>query len=65
MTDWVTGVDLAGPGNARNTALASFSRVGERLRLEILRVNLDDTRILEELSGAGVVGLDAPLSYAE
>lgn len=65
MTDWVTGVDLAGPGNARNTALACFSRVGERLRLEILRVNLDDTGILEQLPRAGVVGLDAPLSYAE
>ncbi len=65
MTDWVTGVDLAGPGNARNTALARFRRIGERLRLETLRVNTDDTCILEQLPRTGVVGLDAPLSYSE
>jgi predicted nuclease with RNAse H fold len=73
----VVGVDLAGPSNVADTALASFSSAGEAqhesgLRLTGWRTHATDAtllRVVEELLGAAgatatvVVGLDAPLSY--
>lgn len=65
----VVGVDLAGPSNVADTALAWFHPAGDRLALGGWRTHATDASILrtvEELAeeaGAVVVGLDAPLSY--
>lgn len=64
----VAGVDLAGPCNASETAIAWFA--GDAAALTCLKTvaGADDRMLFELLSGLAdpgglVVGLDAPLSY--
>jgi uncharacterized protein len=64
----VVGVDLAGPSNVAETAMAWFLPAAGRLTLVGSRSHATDAAILrtiEELAADGpvVVGLDAPLSY--
>ncbi|KKI99709.1 DUF429 domain-containing protein [Prochlorothrix hollandica] len=63
----VLGLDLAGPGNAADTALALCRGNDRGLILEHLYQGLDDTDLLPHLGAEPdtplVLGLDAPLSY--
>ena len=64
----IIGIDLSGPSNIRDTALAVFMSRGEELCLERTATGVSDAAILEitaELTGRRkvAVGLDAPLSY--
>ena len=71
MTDTMTivaGIDLAGPSNLSDTAVALFSANGRRLACLRVAVGADDRSLLDIVSdasngAAAVVGLDAPLSY--
>jgi len=63
---WIVGIDLAGPANAAETAMACFETEGDHLRLAEWREGLGDEQILatvSKLAGEKAVGLDAPLSY--
>lgn len=65
---FVVGIDLAGPGNAENTAVVAFRQQGDALQLAETLLGADDKAILEGFlrwnAGSKVVaGLDAPLSY--
>lgn len=65
---YVVGVDLSGPANPENTAVAVFQDQGERLEYQALLPSATDAVLFEEiqrrLAVADVcVGLDAPLSY--
>ena len=64
-TAFVLGLDLAGPGNATDTAAALCRVVGDGLELVESHLGLADADIAAMLPAAGdlVVGLDAPLSY--
>ena len=60
------GIDLAGPTNAADTAIARLRVEGAGLRLIELERGLDDTALLSRVDTWGetpIVGLDAPLSY--
>lgn len=64
----ILGIDLSGPRNAAETALAWFEEGGESLALAGHRLgatNLEVTELAEELAGSSelTVGIDAPLSY--
>jgi predicted nuclease with RNAse H fold len=64
----IVGIDLAGPANAADTALAAFEVGHHSAGLLHARIGLTDAdifSILAELSDLGplVAGLDAPLSY--
>lgn len=64
----VVGIDLAGPSNAADTAIAVFSSDAMRLASTRTVSGADDRVLLDLLSGLIgdgplVVGLDAPLSY--
>ncbi|MEL7061242.1 MAG: DUF429 domain-containing protein [Acidobacteriota bacterium] len=66
----VLGVDLAGPANPQETAMAIARSGGGRLAIETLRGDVADATLLDivrELTSAAtaplVLGLDAPLSY--
>jgi predicted nuclease with RNAse H fold len=64
----VAGVDLAGPSNASDTAVAMFTTNDSQLTCTKTLVGADDQRLLEIISavsnnGPIIVGLDAPLSY--
>ena len=66
--DYLIGVDLAGPSNTADTAVAVFQREAGLLRHVASRLEVGDaeiadivTRVAEE--GSVAVGLDAPLSY--
>ncbi|HEV8631047.1 MAG TPA: DUF429 domain-containing protein [Thermoanaerobaculia bacterium] len=68
----VVGVDLAGPSNVAETAVAWFTPVEDGLRLRGWRTHATDAtllRVVEELvaetppTSSVVIGLDAPLSY--
>jgi predicted nuclease with RNAse H fold len=66
--DYVIGVDLAGPGNAAETAIAVFQRTRDTLRHVASRLGVDDAEIADIVTrtaaeGSVAVGLDAPLSY--
>lgn len=41
-TMWIVGIDLAGPANAAETAMACFETVGDHLRLVEWREGVDD-----------------------
>ncbi len=65
-TRHVVGVDLAGPTNARDTAVATARDDGDRLRCTGIELGLDDIALRDAIEGWSedcVVGLDAPLSY--
>lgn len=65
----VCGIDLAGPANLRDTAVASFAVSGGTAVLLEARRGLDDAALLAHATGLVqrdrelFVGLDAPLSY--
>jgi uncharacterized protein len=62
----IIGIDLSGPTNTAETALAWFRVDGQVLVYEGSRVGATDQQILElvsHLAGEIVFGLDAPLSY--
>ena len=64
----VIGIDLSGPCNAADTAVAAFRANGRRLVLQERLVGADDAAIAALIRRAKpdadlVVGLDAPLSY--
>jgi len=64
----VIGIDLSGPCNAADTAVAAFRANGRRLVLQERLVGADDAAIAALIARARpdadlVVGLDAPLSY--
>jgi predicted nuclease with RNAse H fold len=61
-TDMIAGIDLSGPSNHKDTALALLDN-GE---IELIS-NLSDSEILEIIRDRGVtaLGIDAPLSYSE
>ncbi|MEI8367382.1 MAG: DUF429 domain-containing protein [Planctomycetia bacterium] len=64
----VIGIDLSGPCNAADTAIAAFRVSGPALVLQERLVGADDAAIATLISRARpdvdlVVGLDAPLSY--
>lgn len=67
----VVGIDLAGPANHQDTAMAIFKREGNVLSLQNLAFNNSDRKIIETiaaLSSCGeevIVGIDAPLSYQD
>ncbi|MBM7094387.1 DUF429 domain-containing protein [Bacillus sp. H-16] len=66
----VVGVDLAGPSNHRDTVMAVFQHTGGKLELRNLESGVSDLSFLnavEELSESDhvVIGIDAPLSYAD
>lgn len=62
----IIGVDLSGPTNTAETAMAWFKVEGEKLSYEGSQVGTTDQQILDlrsALEGNLVFGLDAPLSY--
>lgn len=64
----IVGIDLSGPSNVADTAVALFrtARRGIRLRERLLRADDASIAALLQRSATGsdlVVGLDAPLSY--
>ena len=64
----VIGIDLSGPCNAADTAVAAFRANGRRLVLQERLVGADDAAIAALIARTRpdadlVVGLDAPLSY--
>ena len=64
----VIGIDLSGPCNAADTAIAAFRANGRRLVLQERLLGADDAAIAALIARARpdadlVVGLDAPLSY--
>ena len=64
----IIGIDLAGPGNAADTAMACFRVDGGRLTFLASRCDGSDKEIhsvVQQLSKSSrvVIGLDAPLSY--
>jgi predicted nuclease with RNAse H fold len=62
----VVGIDLSGPTNARDTAVATARDDGDRLRCTGIELGLDDSGLRDAIESWGdhcVVGLDAPLSY--
>ncbi|MDR0139392.1 DUF429 domain-containing protein [Metabacillus idriensis] len=67
----IVGIDLAGPANHQDTAMAVFKREGNVLRLQNLAFNNSDRKIIETiaaLSSCGeevIAGIDAPLSYQD
>jgi len=63
---YVLGVDLAGPANRAETAVALFQSRPPGLQLLHARTGAGDADILALAANAGtplIVGLDAPLSY--
>ena len=65
---WILGLDLSGPTNLKDTALAVFRDRGNGLSLERTAREVSDPIVYElgaELAeeGSVIVGLDAPLSY--
>ena len=64
----VIGVDLSGPSNVADTAVAVFEVAGRGLKLRATETGVGDLRLLELVGalaarGSVVAGLDAPLSY--
>lgn len=64
----VIGVDLSGPSNSAETAMACFCVESERLKCKDIVVGLDDAELYRRIEAFGgeseiVIGLDAPLSY--
>jgi predicted RNase H-like nuclease len=64
----VIGIDLSGPCNAADTAVAAFRSNGRSLVLQERLLGADDAAIAALIARARpdadlVVGLDAPLSY--
>jgi predicted nuclease with RNAse H fold len=64
----VCGIDLSGPANVADTAIAVFKENGNVLRLQAVRERATDEEIVDIVyeaarAGSVVVGLDAPLSY--
>jgi predicted nuclease with RNAse H fold len=65
---WIVGIDLSGPSNSNDTAMAQFRVAGVQLNLVDARAGVDDDTILKTVlelasQGTAAVGLDAPLSY--
>jgi uncharacterized protein len=65
---YIIGIDLSGPRNVADTALAVFALDGERLSFVRALHGAPDQAIFELVSDVGkqgrvVVGIDAPLSY--
>ncbi len=64
----IIGIDLSGPSNYQQTAVACFEKRGKRLLYSNSMVGADD-RVIYDLisershSHEAVIGLDAPLSY--
>ncbi|MFD1020215.1 DUF429 domain-containing protein [Thalassobacillus hwangdonensis] len=66
----IIGIDLSGPGNHKDTAVAVFSQKGERLLLDDLMLGASDEDIITTLVAAQqyediAVAIDAPLSYQD
>ncbi|WP_411334404.1 DUF429 domain-containing protein [Metabacillus indicus] len=67
----VVGIDLAGPANHKETAVAVFKKDAESLVLKSLSFHNSDRLILDTVSrlaseeGQVTVGIDAPLSYQD
>lgn len=64
----VIGVDLSGPGNVADTAIAVFEAGERALKLRATETAVGDLRLFERVEvlaarGPVVAGLDAPLSY--
>jgi len=67
---YIFGIDLSGPTNVRDTAVACFRAVDQELVHEFTRTGTDDEAIRELVALVGLgsdetvtVGIDAPLSY--
>ena len=65
---YVIGVDLSGPGNVADTAVAVFEAGARGLKLRATETGVGDLRLFELVGalaarGPVVAGLDAPLSY--
>lgn len=66
---YIVGIDLSGPSNSRDTALAAFNADGQKsLTACGSLLGADDSQILSFIQGLLppkplVVGIDAPLSY--
>lgn len=66
--EYILGLDLSGPSNIKDTALAVFQDQADRLSLISVKTRVSDPEIFalaNSLAEAGRVrfGLDAPLSY--
>ncbi|WP_282034307.1 DUF429 domain-containing protein [Metabacillus indicus] len=67
----VIGIDLAGPANHKETAVAVFKKEADSLVLNSLsfhnsdRLILDTVRSLASGGGELAIGMDAPLSYQD
>ncbi|WP_071394841.1 DUF429 domain-containing protein [Bacillus tuaregi] len=66
----VMGIDLSGPSNHKDTALAVFEGQKGQLQFVKSRSHLSDEEILKEISdqaqlGEVIIGIDAPLSYED
>ncbi|WP_394232204.1 DUF429 domain-containing protein [Niallia oryzisoli] len=65
----VIGIDLSGPANHKDTAMAVFQTKGDDLVLAEYMVNCDDEKILSTIFSYTahdiIIGIDAPLSYQD
>ncbi|WP_338453126.1 DUF429 domain-containing protein [Niallia oryzisoli] len=65
----VIGIDLSGPANHKDTAMAVFQTIGDELVLLDMLVDVDDEKILSTIHSFTaqdiILGIDAPLSYQD
>lgn len=67
----VIGIDLSGPANHKDTAMAVFQTMGDELVLLDMLVHVDDEKILSTIHSFTaedediILGIDAPLSYQD
>ncbi|KAA9023601.1 DUF429 domain-containing protein [Niallia endozanthoxylica] len=65
----VMGIDLSGPANHKDTAMAVFQTTGDELNLLDRVVHVDDEKILSMILSYTkyeiIIGIDAPLSYQD
>ncbi len=65
----VMGIDLSGPANHKDTAMAVFQTTGDELVLSEMIVHVDDEKILSTILSYSndemVIGIDVPLSYQD
>lgn len=65
----VIGIDLSGPANHKDTAMAVFQAKEDVLVLEDMMAYVDDKKILSTIlsyaSQEIIIGIDAPLSYQD
>jgi predicted nuclease with RNAse H fold len=66
----IIGIDLSGPANHKDTAMAIFQYMDDRIVFENMVLNASDEKIIAAIEGAAslddvAIGIDAPLSYQD